>query len=84
MANSDHARPLTSLHEAVLRRPSLFSPVTREMVFTYCSGLNHCNFCCTAHASMVGRMKQPGAVVTALMTDGDLSPIPAKLLPVLA
>src|SRR5262245_54865540 len=54
------ARPLCELAEVLLRGPSTLARAERELIATYVSALNECEFCRNSH----------GAIATALL-DGD-------------
>lgn len=56
------ARPMTDLAEVLLRRPSSLSIGERELIASFVSKLNNCNFCCGSHTECTKEFLDPSIV----------------------
>ncbi len=58
------SNPLLELAEILLRQPSTMEPWERELIATYVSHRNKCNFCCNSHGALVNALNkdQPNLV----------------------
>jgi uncharacterized peroxidase-related enzyme len=77
------SKPLIEFHQALLRGPSPFSEMERELIAAYISGLNQCCYCHGVHTAVAERLGAPSAMVSRLMESSDLAAVPEKLQPVL-
>jgi uncharacterized peroxidase-related enzyme len=59
---------------AVMHEPGPISPALRELIATYTSSLNHCEFCMRSHAAVTSHLMDE-ATVAAVLNDLDSSPI---------
>jgi uncharacterized peroxidase-related enzyme len=74
------AKPLNELAEVLLRGPHSLTRGERELIATYVSGLNDCEFCRDSHAAFAAAQLEPGMnLVLQVHTDPELAPISAKL-----
>ena len=77
-------RPLFEMHEAVMRGPSALTPGQRELIATYVSGLNGCQYCHGVHAETTKAYADvPAAAVDRLMQDVEFAGFDARLRPIL-
>lgn len=72
-------RPEMSIHmgrftHAVMHEPGPISPALRELIATYTSSLNHCEFCMRSHAAVTSHLMDE-ATVSAVLNDLDSAPI---------
>lgn len=79
----DAGKALMELHEAIMRSDSPLSPGERELIATYVSGTNRCQYCQGVHAETAKAFGVPGEAVEAMFDDLDASGIDAKMVPVL-
>jgi len=77
-------RPLTELHDALLRGDGALTVAQRELIAAYVSGLNGCSFCYGAHTLMARAFGIDPSVLEALMADPDTAQVEDKLKPLLA
>src|SRR6202142_3548951 len=74
------ARPLNELVEVLLRGPGTLTPGERELIAAYVSGLNQCNYCCSAHSAFAAAQLPGGMpLVQEVRTDAAGAPVSAKL-----
>ncbi|HXL89397.1 MAG TPA: peroxidase-related enzyme [Streptosporangiaceae bacterium] len=74
------ARPLNELVDVLLRAPSTLTPGERELIAAYVSGLNQCNYCCSAHSAFAAAQLPGGMpLVQEVRTDAAGAPVSAKL-----
>jgi uncharacterized peroxidase-related enzyme len=79
------AGPLNDLAEVLLRGPSSLSRGERELIASFVSSRNDCNFCCASHSAFAANQLEGGyAVVDAVKRDPDSAPISPKLRALLA
>src|SRR5918994_7108080 len=77
-------RPLFEMHEAVMRGPSRLTAGQRELIATYVSGLNGCQYCCGVHAETTKAYAEfEPAAVDRLMEDTEFAGFDARLRPLL-
>jgi uncharacterized peroxidase-related enzyme len=74
------ARPLCELAEVLLRGPSTLSRGERELIASYVSSLNECDFCSDSHAAFAAAQLPEGMrLVDGVRADPDDAPISPKL-----
>ncbi|MBI2774869.1 peroxidase-related enzyme [Candidatus Dependentiae bacterium] len=80
------AKPLSMLAEVLLRGESTLSAGERELIASYVSSLNTCNFCCNSHSAAAAHLLDNGALTTvqAVKDDFQTAPISEKLKTLLA
>lgn len=74
------AGPICDLTQLLLRGPSTLTEAERELIATYTSHLNDCEFCQSAHAAAACML--PGGddtLVSAVKSDLDTAPISDKM-----
>lgn len=79
----DRAAPLMVYTRAVMRGPSAFSPVERELMFAFGSHLNACRYCYGSHTVVVEALGIDPAVFAEIAQDIATSCIDKKMRPVL-
>jgi len=77
-------RPLLAYHDALLRGDSPLSVAQRELIATYVSALNACQFCIGAHRIYARAFGIDDGLIDALIEDAATAPVEAELKPVLA
>jgi uncharacterized peroxidase-related enzyme len=79
------ARPLNELAEVLLCGPNSLTRGERELIASYVSGLNACQFCCSSHSAFAA-VQLPGGMtlVEQVRTDVSSAPITDKLRGLLA
>jgi len=74
------AKPLSDLAEVLLRGPSSLTRGERELIATYVSTLNNCNFCADSHAAFAAAQLPEGmTLVDQVRADPASAPVSAKL-----
>jgi len=74
------ALPLCELAEVLLRGPSTLTRGERELIASYVSSLNDCNYCTNSHAAFAAAQLPSGmTLVDQVRADPDSAPIEAKL-----
>ena len=74
------ARPLGDLANALLVAPSSLSRGERELIASYVSTLNNCNFCAGSHAAFAAAQLPEGkTLVDQVCADPATAPVSAKL-----
>lgn len=74
------ARPLSELAEVLLRGPSSLSRGERELIASYVSSLNECEFCTSSHAAFAAAQLPEGiALVEQVRADLESAPVSPKL-----
>lgn len=73
-------RPEMTVHlgrftHAVMHEPGPIPPALRELIATYTSSLNHCEFCMRSHAAVTSHLMDE-ATVEAVLRDLDSAPLP--------
>jgi len=69
-----HALPLA---QAVMRDDSPLDAQQREFLFAYCSGLNECHYCHSAHTAVTEALGGDGAAVRAAVQSAETAPVDA-------
>jgi uncharacterized peroxidase-related enzyme len=75
------SKPLIEFHEVLLRGPSPFSEGERELIATYVSSLNHCQYCQAVHAATAELLGVSAAALQQL--SWNLDAVPERMQPVL-
>ncbi|MEE9433298.1 MAG: peroxidase-related enzyme [Sphingorhabdus sp.] len=75
---------LCDYHDIILRGPSPLSVAERELIATYVSGLNQCDFCFGAHSAHAEAHGIDAEAFEKLITDPASAGVDEKLLPLLA
>jgi uncharacterized peroxidase-related enzyme len=79
------AGPLNQLAQVVLRRPSTLTAAERELIATYVSTLNGCQFCAGTHAATARHLLGPDAeLVEQVRADPATAPVSEKMRALLA
>ncbi len=74
------SKPLLALVEVLLRGPHPLTPGERELIAAYVSGLNECDYCCSAHSAYAAAQLDEGmSLVDQVRANLDAAPISAKL-----
>jgi uncharacterized peroxidase-related enzyme len=74
------AKPLCDLAEVLLRGPSSLTRGERELIASYVSTLNGCDFCAASHAAFAAAQLPEGmALVEQVRADPAGAPVSAKL-----
>lgn len=74
------AGPLLELAQVLLRGPSTLSPGERELIASYVSSGNECNFCALSHGAFAAAQLPEGMpVVKQVQADPDSAPVSEKL-----
>jgi uncharacterized peroxidase-related enzyme len=74
------AKPLNELAETLLRGPSTLSRGERELIASYVSGLNECEFCCASHSAFAAAQLDDGMdLVRQVLSDADTAAVSDKL-----
>jgi len=63
------------LAQAVMRDDSPLSAQQREFLFAYCSGLNQCHYCHSAHTAVTVALGGDGAAIAAAVEDPAQAPV---------
>jgi uncharacterized peroxidase-related enzyme len=73
-------KALSNLAETLLRGPSELSSGERELIASYVSNLNDCEFCHESHSAAANtHLKDAGHVVSCIKEDIDTAPISGKM-----
>jgi uncharacterized peroxidase-related enzyme len=79
------AAPMRELAEVLLRGPNTLTSGEREMIATFVSSRNECNFCQASHrAAAAHHLDGDYGLVDAVRRDYETAPISAKLKALLA
>lgn len=79
----DTSKPLIEYHEVLLRGPSPFSEMERELIAAFVSYLNECKYCRAVHSAAAERLGAPAGLAGQLADDDGLSAAPPRLRSVL-
>jgi uncharacterized peroxidase-related enzyme len=79
----DTSKPLIEFHEVLLRGPSPFTEMERELIAAYVSGLNHCRYCHGVHTATAERLGAAAGLVSRLLESVELGDAPPKMRPIL-
>jgi uncharacterized peroxidase-related enzyme len=75
---------LIEMHEPLMRGPSPLSEGERELIATYVSGLNECQYCYGVHSETAKAYDDiPSDAVDKMMTDLDSAGLPENMIPIL-
>lgn len=75
--------PLIQLNEVLLRGPSPFTSGERELIATYVSGLNECQYCQGVHMATAELLGVSRSAVPQAFDDIEAAPVAEKMKPVL-
>jgi uncharacterized peroxidase-related enzyme len=79
------AGPLNELADVLLRSPGTLSPGDRELIASYVSRLNDCDFCGSMHGAVAAEQLPGGlAQVTQACADPNAAEVPPKMRALLA
>src|SRR5580692_7624504 len=73
------SKPMRQLAHILLHEPSSLTPGERELIATYVSSRNNCQFCQLSHGAAASAHLGNAAVVTQVKTDFQSAPISDKL-----
>ena len=73
------AKPLNELVDVLLRGPHTLSPGERELIATYVSSQNDCEYCQTIHGAIAAHHLKNEALVVNVKNDFQAASISAKL-----
>src|SRR5580658_1087176 len=73
------SKPMRQLAHILLHEPSSLTPGERELIATYVSSRNNCQFCQLSHGAAAAAHLGDAAVVTQVKTDFQSAPISPKL-----
>ncbi len=76
--------PLARVTQAIMRGDSPLTPGERELIASYVSGLNACQYCAGGHAAAAEAFGIDEGFLGRVLEDFDASGVDAKLEPVLA
>lgn len=74
--------PLDKASQQIMRGASAFTPVEREIMAAYVSGLNACQFCHGSHKAVAEQFGIQAEVIEQLIEDVDTAPVKDELKPV--
>jgi len=77
-----NVQPLMAYVNAVLRSDGALSIAERELIATFVSGLNACNFCFGSHEIYARAFGIPAGIVEQLLADVETADIDEKLKPI--
>lgn len=77
-------RPWIRMGEEVMTKDSPLSQGERELIATYVSSLNDCDYCRTTHLPSMQAHGIEQSVVDALLADIDSAPVEHRLKPIFA
>jgi uncharacterized peroxidase-related enzyme len=73
-------KALSKLAHTLLHGPSQLSPGERELIASYVSDLNNCEFCHESHSASANfHLQDGGNAVTAIKADLDIAPVSEKM-----
>ena len=72
----DTTAHLARFTQGIMRGPAPITPALRELIATYTSYLNHCDFCMKSHAAISAELLGSEDLVAAVLRDVDSSPLP--------
>ncbi len=70
------AHHLAALSHTLMHKPSPLSPGLRELIATYTSSLNNCEFCMKAHAAVASELLGDEPLVWSVIRDLETSALP--------
>jgi uncharacterized peroxidase-related enzyme len=78
------AAPLGALADALLHAPNTLTPGERELIASYVSALNQCDFCHASHAAIAACHLGDDTIAAAVARDPEHAPVSGKLKALLA
>jgi uncharacterized peroxidase-related enzyme len=78
------AKPLRELAHILLHEPNSLTPGERELIATYVSSQNECQFCQASHGAAAASHLGGGDIVKQVKTDFQSAPVSPKLKALLA
>ena len=75
---------LADFSELIMRGKSPFTPIERELVFAYISGLNQCGYCLASHKVVLRHFGVPETLVDNILAEVADPALDEKMVPVLA
>ncbi len=82
-AYPDLFTPIVEFSQQVFRGPGPLAPRDRELIFSYVSQLNACEYCFGGHSATAVLLGASKDVFDKLKVDVDAAPVDAKLKPLL-
>lgn len=80
MFRPDTGKCLYDLAHVLLREPSPLTPAERELIATYVSSRNNCNFCMNSHAAAARELfGTEGDIVDCVIDDVNKAPLTPKM-----
>jgi uncharacterized peroxidase-related enzyme len=73
------AKPLNELVDVLLHGPGTLTPGERELIATFVSAQNDCNYCQTIHGAVAAHHLKDEALVSSVKADPEHSSISPKL-----
>jgi uncharacterized peroxidase-related enzyme len=81
--NKPVGRALVELHQALMRGDSPLSPAQHELIATYVSGLNECQYCFGVHGETAKLFGVPESMLREMLFDLDKAQIEPRMRPLL-
>jgi len=81
--NKKAARHMVQYHSEVLRAPGPLSDLERELIATYVSGINGCEYCYGVHSAGVVHYGVKRETLDAMFEDLESAGIESKMVPLL-
>ena len=78
------AKPMRELAHILLHEPNSLTPGERELIASYVSSRNNCQFCYASHAAVASSHLGDTSVVEKVRTDFSAAPVSQKLKALLA
>lgn len=75
--------PFVKFLREVMRGPSPFTQAERELIASYTSGLNGCDYCHNTHLSTAKALGVEPAVLESMMANVDAAPVDEKMRAIL-
>lgn len=77
-------KALLEMHESIMRMPSALTPGQRELIATYVSGINQCQYCHGVHSYTAKAYDDiPNEAVDKMFDDLDTAGFDEKIKPIL-
>lgn len=81
--NPDVRRPMAEMGRAIMRGDSPLTAADREVIASYVSGLNGCDYCLGGHAEIAVNLGIDRGLFDKLLDDVETAPVEAKFKPIL-
>ncbi len=81
-AYPEFSKPIMEFAQALMRGDSPFTEGERELIATFVSSINKCEYCRTSHGAMAEKFGHSKDLVNELLHDIDSANIPDKLKPI--